>query len=166
MPAQADNIVPWDNEMCLAVALGVDDTTAILQRFGVTRQTYDAWCTHPLFMRTVAEYQQQARDSGLSFRLRARIQAESLLDVSYQLIYTKDVPAAVKADLIKWTAKMADLEPNAKNSDSEERTTQKALVTMLEKMSDGDLELRVMQVLSKKPATATIDNDTQELVRK
>ena len=47
----------------------------------------------------------------MTFRMKARAQAEELLTTSWSLIHSADVSAAVKADLIKWTGKMGDLEP-------------------------------------------------------
>jgi hypothetical protein len=48
---------------------------------------------------------------GMSFRVKARIQSEALLETSWQLIHSNSTPAQVKADLIKHTHKVAGLEP-------------------------------------------------------
>jgi hypothetical protein len=47
----------------------------------------------------------------MTFRIKARMQAEGLLQTSWHLIHNKDTPAAVKADLIKHTWKVAGVEP-------------------------------------------------------
>jgi hypothetical protein len=47
----------------------------------------------------------------MTFRLKARAQAEELLTTSWTLIHSSDVSAAVKADLIKSTVKWGGLEP-------------------------------------------------------
>jgi hypothetical protein len=47
----------------------------------------------------------------MTFRLKARAQAEELLTTSWTLIHSNDVSAAVKADLIKSTVKWGGLEP-------------------------------------------------------
>ena len=51
------------------------------------------------------------REKGLTFKLKARAQAEELLTTSYLLIHDPAVSPAVKADLIKSTVKWAGLEP-------------------------------------------------------
>lgn len=150
-------LLPWNNKLCLEIALGIDDTETLLKRYDVRPREYEEWCKHPLFMRTIADYQQQARDSGMSFRLRARIQAEDLLSVSYKLAHNPDTPASVRADLIKWTAKMAELEPKQADGNTSEQLTQKAMAQMLEKMDDGELELSVMKVISKRKDVNTVD---------
>ena len=159
MTTPVETNIPWDNKFCLDVALGLDSTEDILRKYNVSPQQYEQWSKHPLFQRAVVEYQQQARDSGVSFKLRARIQAEDLLNVSYKLIYNPDVPAAVRADLIKWTAKMGDLEPSSKEGSNAEMMTQKTLMQALEKMADGDLEISVMKVLKKRENTQVIEGE-------
>jgi hypothetical protein len=51
------------------------------------------------------------QEKGLTFKLKARAQAEELLTTSYLLIHDPAVSPAVKADLIKSTVKWAGLEP-------------------------------------------------------
>ena len=47
----------------------------------------------------------------MTFKLKARAQAEELLTTSWTLIHSPDVSPAVKADLIKSTVKWGGLEP-------------------------------------------------------
>ena len=47
----------------------------------------------------------------MTFKVKARAQAEELLTTSWTLIHSPDVSAAVKADLIKSTVKWGGLEP-------------------------------------------------------
>jgi hypothetical protein len=47
----------------------------------------------------------------MTFKLKARAQAEELLTTSWMLIHDSAVSPAVKADLIKSTVKWAGLEP-------------------------------------------------------
>ena len=149
MSQLSNDLVPWDVRMCFDLALGVEDIQTLLGRYSVPAQTYEQWARHPTFQRTISEFAKHIRENGLSFRAKARIQAEDLLGGSYQLIYNPDTPASVRADLIKWTAKMAELEPQQAQA-NEEKITNNMMKDMLERMTDGDLEVRVMQVLSKK----------------
>lgn len=65
----------------------------------------------PVFLRKVADFRDEIRDKGVTFRLKARTQAEELLKTSWMLIHDPVVSPAVKADLIKSTVKWAGLEP-------------------------------------------------------
>jgi hypothetical protein len=47
----------------------------------------------------------------MSFKIKARIQAEELLKKSWSIIHSEHTPVAVKADLIKATVRWADYEP-------------------------------------------------------
>ena len=51
----------------------------------------------------------------MTFRLKARAQAEELLTTSWTMIHNPEVNAAVKADLIKHTVKWSGLEPKNDN---------------------------------------------------
>lgn len=64
-----------------------------------------------VFLKKVEGYREDIREKGLTFKLKARAQAEELLTTSWTLIHSPDVSAAVKADLIKATVKWGGLEP-------------------------------------------------------
>jgi hypothetical protein len=65
----------------------------------------------PVFLKKVESYRDEVREKGMTFKLKARAQAEELLTTSWTLIHSPDVSAAVKADLIKSTVKWGGLEP-------------------------------------------------------
>jgi len=62
------------------------------------------------FLRKVEGYREEVRTKGLTFRVKARAQAEELLKTSWVLIHDPVVSPAVKADLIKSTVKWAGLD--------------------------------------------------------
>jgi hypothetical protein len=64
-----------------------------------------------MFLKKVEAYRAEVRDKGLTFKLKARAQAEELLTTSWVLIHDPSTSPAVKADLIKSTVKWAGLEP-------------------------------------------------------
>lgn len=144
------DLVPWDTRLCFDVALGIDSLEDILARYALAPAVFEQWAAHPLFSRTVAEFQKHIREHGLSFRAKARMQAEDLLGVAYGLVQDQKTPAPVRADLIKWIAKMGELEPAQGSAGNAEKMTRDAMSRMLQKMDDGELELRVMQIVSKK----------------
>jgi len=60
-----------------------------------------------LFCGEVERYRGEVRAGGLSFRMKARVQAEMYLDVVHRLVFDEGVSSAVRADLVKWVSKVA-----------------------------------------------------------
>jgi hypothetical protein len=85
------------DEVMVRHAIGVDD----LGRYN----------SDNVFLMKVGHLREEIRTKGMTFRLKARAQAEELLTTSWTLIHSSDVSAAVKADLIKSTVKWGGLEP-------------------------------------------------------
>jgi uncharacterized protein YbaA (DUF1428 family) len=110
----------WSDRFAFDIALRLegsgDDLTDILQRHGVSASDLLEINSDPLFLKRVAAYRDDIRDKGVTFRMKARAQAEELLTTSWVLIHSPDVSAAVKADLIKSTVKWAGLEPKGEDS--------------------------------------------------
>jgi hypothetical protein len=82
----------------------------------MTRHNIDAnsllvFNSDPVFLKKVEHYRDEVREKGLTFKLKARAQAEELLTTSWLLIHDPSTSPAVKADLIKSTVKWAGLEP-------------------------------------------------------
>lgn len=105
----------WTNRVAFELALVMESqgetVQDMLQRNNLTVAEFMEFSKDKVFERTVQEYRAEIRAKGLSFRQKARVQAEELLKTSWILIHSIDTPAAVKADLIKQTVKWADLEP-------------------------------------------------------
>jgi hypothetical protein len=97
------------------LALGVSSASAVFAKYGLTLEEAKRLIGLPHFLQTIREYKDELVTKGVTFRLKAKIQAEDLLTHSYVLATDPEVPAAVRADLIKWTAKMAALEPGEKD---------------------------------------------------
>jgi len=87
-----------------------DTLPDILERNDVTPDNILAFNQDPIFLRKVGDLRADISKNGLTFRLKARAQAEELLLTSYSLIHSADVGAAVKADLIKATVRWGGLE--------------------------------------------------------
>lgn len=105
----------WTDRLCFDIALRLEgsgeDLPEILQRHGLSSTELVEFSKDPVFDKKVQHYRGEIRDKGITFRLKARAQAEELLTTSWSLIHHPDVSAAVKADLIKSTVKWAGLEP-------------------------------------------------------
>lgn len=117
----------WDDRFALDLAMNLegsgDDLPTLLQEYRITTDELVEFTQDPLFDRRVQEFRVQLREKGLTFRLKAKAQAELLLETSYDLIHQQDVSPAVKADLIKWTAKMAGFDVQEKNNGADNGVT-------------------------------------------
>lgn len=111
----------WNDRLAMDVALLLEKSgeklDEVLVRHAITVSDIARFNTDPVFLRKVNDLRVEIRDKGLTFRLKARAQAEELLTTSWSLIHADNVSAAVKADLIKSTVKWAGLEPKG-DSDS------------------------------------------------
>lgn len=106
---------PWSDRFVLDIAMSLEGTGEkaenVLAAYGHTADELIEFAKDPLFAKKVDEFRTQLKERGFTFRLKAQSQAELLLDNSWDIIHDHEVSAAVKADLIKWTAKMAGYEP-------------------------------------------------------
>ncbi len=105
----------WSDRLAFDVALRLEGSgeavADILTRHNLAPLDLQDFGKDPVFLKRVEHYREEVRDKGLTFKLKARSQAEELLKTSWLLIHSSDVSAAVKADLIKSTVKWAGLEP-------------------------------------------------------
>ncbi len=104
----------WTNKIALDLALVLESQLGtvqdLLESNRITDRDLAEFSQDKQFLNTVEGYREEIRDKGLAFRLKARVQAEELLRTSYLLTQDPDVPASVKADLIKSTVKWAGYE--------------------------------------------------------
>lgn len=101
----------FDPRIAYEIALGVDQPGAVFGKYGMDEEQAASLAANPAFVATVAKYQEEVLASGVSFKLKAKIQAEDLLTHSYLIATDPEAPMSVRADLIKWTARVAGLEP-------------------------------------------------------
>ncbi len=109
------NHTKWNDRLAFDVALTLEGSGETLQEV-ITRHNISAndiltFNADPVFLKKVEGYRNEVREKGLTFKLKARAQAEELLTTSWLLIHDPAVSPAVKADLIKSTVKWAGLEP-------------------------------------------------------
>jgi hypothetical protein len=111
----------WSDRLAFDIALmleGSGETVdEIKDRHHITAHDLTAFNADPIFTKRVDAYRAEVTEKGLTFKLKARAQAEELLTTSWLLIHNPDVSAAVKADLIKSTVKWAGLETRSDDSD-------------------------------------------------
>jgi len=79
--------------------------------YEINREEFERIIEDPVFIVAFRAAQEALTKDGASFKLKAKLQAESLLAKSWSMIHLDGTPAAVKADLIKSTVRWAEYEP-------------------------------------------------------
>ena len=109
------NHTKWSDRLAFDTALMLEGSGETLDevkdRHKVTADDILIFNKDPIFLKKVESYRDEIRDKGMTFKLKARAQAEELLTTSWGLIHSPDTSASVKADLIKSTVKWGGLEP-------------------------------------------------------
>jgi hypothetical protein len=116
------HLTKWTDRLTFDIALCLEGSGETLDEIK-DRHRIDAndllvFNQDKVFLKRVEIYREEIREKGLTFRLKARAQAEELLTTSYMLIHDPSVSPAVKADLIKSTVKWAGLEPKGTEDNS------------------------------------------------
>ena len=85
----------------------------IYEAYGLTKDDYLAHKADPDFQKALEDTAAMLQEEGMSFKMKAKLQAESFLTRSFQLVQDRTgmVPANVQADLIKATVRWAGYEP-------------------------------------------------------
>lgn len=119
------NHTQWSDKLAFDVALTLEGSgesmNEIMGRHKISSDDLLRFNHDPVFLKKVESYREEVREKGMTFKLKARAQAEELLTTSWMLIHDPGVSPSVKADLIKSTVKWGGLEP--KNDPSTEGAT-------------------------------------------
>ena len=105
----------WSDRLAMDMALLLEGSGETLQeimdRHNIDVTDINRFNSDSVFLKKVESLRNEVRDKGLTFKMKARAQAEELLTTSWVLIHDPTTSPAVKADLIKSTVKWAGLEP-------------------------------------------------------
>lgn len=109
----------WSDRFAFDLALLMEGSGEKLDEL-LDRHEFDAsdlltFKNDTTFLKKVEAYREEVRTKGLTFRVKARAQAEELLKTSWVLIHDPVVSPAVKADLIKATVRWGGLETPPKD---------------------------------------------------
>jgi hypothetical protein len=115
--ASPKKINPWPPQFITELALQLDSTEIVLQRHEVSHEQYQQFLALPIFRREVAAMMKELSDSGHTYKLKARQQAEAYLPVVDEIVNNIDVAASTRMDAIKYMGKMGDLEPKEKKGE-------------------------------------------------
>lgn len=115
-------IESWPPTLPLEIALRINTAPAIFRDYGFDKVQYERLCADPAFREAVSKCAETLASGGgqLSFKLKAQLMADELLDKAYELTHPApgtDIPANVQADMIKSVVKWGGLDgTNDKNT--------------------------------------------------
>jgi hypothetical protein len=96
-------------ELALKIAAPAD----ICGHYGITREQFAAIIAHPVFIKEYQGAVEALKVEGMSFKLKARMQAEGFLSTSFAMVTNPATSDAVRADLIKNTVRWAGYDAKA-----------------------------------------------------
>ena len=103
----------WPVMLPFELAMRVASIPEICDSYGIGREEWNELRAKPAFQRAVARAAEELqKDDGLSFRIKARLQAEAMLPKVWEMVHASHeiVPPAVKKDLYMFTVKAAGLD--------------------------------------------------------
>ena len=95
----------------IEIALRTSPVDAVCEAYGISPEEWALIVEDPTFQNDMLRATEMLKEDGVSFKLKAQLQANQLLQTSWNLIHNDLTPPNVRADLIKSTVKWAGLEP-------------------------------------------------------
>lgn len=93
------------------LALKMEEPESIFQRYGYDARQAGELMESPAFTVLLDRIGAEVRENGLSFRMKAKAISEELLPHAFDMATDPLCSSAVRADIIKWMAKVAGNEP-------------------------------------------------------
>jgi len=98
-------------EMIAAIATGLEEPLDIAKRYGFDEESFGALCQWPPFVQSVDAKKAEFAATGITFRLKAALMAENLVEHLYVMALTSETTFMQKLDAAKFLTKVGDLEP-------------------------------------------------------
>jgi len=110
-PLNPAEIGTYPPTLPVEIALRTASLQDICAAYGITHDDWLQLKNDPVFVQDLAAAVELVKKDGMSFKLKAKLQSEELLKTSWRMIHSNndDVPASVRADLIKFTVRAAGL---------------------------------------------------------
>ena len=105
------SVASFDSRLIFEIALGFETPEEIYPRYNLSESQWWAVARQPAFKRAVVDKQSQIAEEGITYRIKARTQAEAYLKDLHTLIKHPMTSPSVKLDAIKYVTKVSDLEP-------------------------------------------------------
>lgn len=100
------------------LALRIDTPAKICACYGIGKEEFTALAKHPVFVKAYSDAVESLKQDGMSFKIKAKLQAEEYLKTSFTMVQDKNTSDAVRADLIKATVRWGGLDAKAAEAGS------------------------------------------------
>ena len=122
----------WPPTLPLEIALKTASLAALQEEYGFDDAEWAALRYHPVFLADLARAVEVVKEEGMSFKIKAKLQAEELLKRSWRLIHdtTGSTPPSVQADLIKATMRWAGYDDKSTRGDAVQATALNIQINM------------------------------------
>lgn len=108
-------IGPWPAKLSFDVAFGESDDV-IRAKYNLSEPALQSIYLNPTFRKEVSEKQAVLREEGITFKTKAKMQAEMYLENVHDIINSETAAPSVKLDAIKSIVKWAGYEPKPESS--------------------------------------------------
>ena len=93
------------------IALKEQTPKDICSDYGINAKEWSRLCKEPVFIEELRYWIAELRKDGMTFKIKAQLQSIELLKTSWNMIHHEpEIPASVRADLIKFTVRAAGLD--------------------------------------------------------
>lgn len=92
------------------LAMRTGTPAEICTAYGLTREDFVALSQNPLFQKAYNDAVEELKSDGAAFRVKAKMQAEVMIDTAYQMVNDKATADTVRADLLKSVVRWAGYE--------------------------------------------------------
>jgi hypothetical protein len=100
----------------IELAMRVAPVKDICEAYGLSKEEFIEITKDAVFAKAYENACDELKKDGMSFRIKAKLQAEELLKKSWSMIHSDHTPSNIKADLIKSTIRWAGYEPKGDNN--------------------------------------------------
>jgi hypothetical protein len=104
-------ILSIDPKFVFELAAGLEEPDHIAQRYHYTTEAWESLKNDQNFMRVVESKRTELQKTGYTFRLKAALAAEDLLDEVYIGAKSVDASLSAKLEAFKYLTKIGNLEP-------------------------------------------------------
>lgn len=105
--------IGWPPSLPTELALGVMEPIQLKNYYEIDDETWEKLPKNPLFVSAVQAAMDQLKADGAGFRMRAKLLAESNLEITQQMVHDKTLPANVRKDLLISLARWAGYDNKA-----------------------------------------------------
>lgn len=106
-PHDPSEIEAWPRNLPIEIALQTGPIDKLVEAYKISPDEWAVLSTNPDFQAEVEAQREALKTEGMSFKMKARLQAEEMLRTSWQMVHNPDTPAPQRVDLIKTTFRVA-----------------------------------------------------------